>query len=614
MKTKSLLFKFLALTMAIALLSTSARAASGVLDLTFGVDGRVLANLGSSLDTGSGVALLSNGYIYLAGFADKTPIVGRYIGNGAVDTSFGVDGLVTPQTDIFSGSKIAAQADGKLLVAGVSADRFAVARYNYNGANLDTSFGVNGIAVIPSDYWGSRWTCNDIAVQPDGKIVVVGTETNQGNFINFVIARFNSNGTPDDSFVANGTLLIDKTNFPNNRYNYGRAVAIQPDGKIVMSGYMMDDDGKMQISLARLNADGSFDKTNFGTNGQGTVTAALPKFKHSAGAIALQADGKIIVAGSTENYVDNTYEDLALARFNGNGALDTTFGGTGIVITDFGAKEYGADIHLQADGKIMMVGTSSTTSASNLLLARYNQNGALDNTFGNNGKIISDLANSGAGIEIQPDGKVLAAGSADNGDAAMLRYSMSEPIVKTFKSIGAQDGWILESSEFSNAGGALNGLATTFNIGDDARDRQYRSILSFNTSSIPDTAVVSAAQLRIKRQGLVGTDPFTTHGDLLLNISNRAFNYNLALELIDFNTTVISATTQDKITADAYYWYAANLSRVNIGFVNKIGVTQFRLRFSKDDNDDLSADYMKFFSGNSIEANMPQLIVTYYVP
>ncbi len=621
MKTKFLLFKFCALTMAITLLfSTGAFAASGTLDSTFGVNGIVIADLGSASDSGSGVAVQSDGGIFLLGSAqlnpanlnDLTKIISRYNSNGTVDNSYGVGGRIFPGTQSIPGSKIAVQSDGKLIVAGSSNGSIVVARYNSNGTSLDTAFGTNGI-VIASDSGGfHRYGCSDLAIQPDGKIVVVGTETNAGNFTNIVILRLNSDGTRYDTDFFNGLIILDKTNFPNNRYNSGEAVAIQADGKIVITGDMMDDDAKIQISLARLNPNSSLDTSTFGTNGKGTVTVPLPYFRHSRGALAIQADGKIIVVGTIVNN-DNTVEDLALARFNSNGALDTTFGETGIVVTDFGAKEYGADVHPQSDGRIIVVGTSTTGDSSRLLVVRYNKNGSLDNTFGNNGKLIGDPGTSGAEIEIQSDGKMLVAGSS-NGDAALSRYDVSSPVVKTFKSVGAHDGWILESTELSNSGGTLSKFATTFNLGDDLRDRQYRSVLSFNTASIPDTAIITSARLKFKRQGLVGTDPFSTHDQLYLNISKRAFSNNLALQAEDFSAKVGAGSTQDQITAETFNWYAANLSGTNLGFISKTGVTQFRLGFSKDDNDDRSADYMRFFSGNSTDANMPKLIITYYVP
>jgi hypothetical protein len=162
-------------------------------------------------------------------------------------------------------------------------------------------------------------------------------------------------------------------------------------------------------------------------------------------------------------------------------------------------------------------------------------------------------------------------------------------------------------------GGTLNKTATTFNVGDGPKDKQYRSIISFNTSTLPDNAVIVSAQVKVKRQGIVGTDPFSTHGSLLLEIRNGLFSNNLDLRVGDF-AAAPSSGVQEMITPLTSSWYAANLSSSNLALVNKAGVTQFRLRFDRDDNDDLGADYMKFFTGEASAGNQPQLIVKYFLP
>jgi hypothetical protein len=200
----------------------------------------------------------------------------------------------------------------------------------------------------------------------------------------------------------------------------------------------------------------------------------------------------------------------------------------------------------------------------------------------------------------------------------LARYDLgstgSQPVTQTFSSLAASDGWILESSEFSNTGGTLNTLATTFNAGDDAKDRQYRGIVSFQTKSIPDNASITAVQLKIRKQGLVGVDPFTTHGNLLAEIRKGSFSNNPALQLGDFAWPASSAV-QDQFIPLTSNWYSATLKDVNLALINKIGMTQFRVRFTKDDDDDLKADYLKFFSGNAAStADWPKLIITYYMP
>jgi hypothetical protein len=205
-------------------------------------------------------------------------------------------------------------------------------------------------------------------------------------------------------------------------------------------------------------------------------------------------------------------------------------------------------------------------------------------------------------------------GSFTTGETYTINRSIPNSVTVSFKSAGAYDGWILESGENTNAGGTLDKTATTFNVGDDPKDRQYRSIVSFDTSSLPDNAVIVSAKLKIKRQGVVGTDPFGTHGALYMEIRTGSFGGGITLQTADFSAAVSMGALRDRFTTLTFTWYAASLRTSNLKLINKAGITQLRLLFSKDDNDDLSADYLKFFSGNSIDANKPQFAITYYVP
>lgn len=205
-------------------------------------------------------------------------------------------------------------------------------------------------------------------------------------------------------------------------------------------------------------------------------------------------------------------------------------------------------------------------------------------------------------------------GNFTTGEEYAFNTTNTNTISAAFKSAGGYDGWILESGENTNAGGTYDRNATTFNVGDDQRNRQYKGLLSFDTSSLPDKAVIVSVQLKIKRQGVVGTDPFGTHGPLLVEIRNGPFNNNAALQTADFSAAASPGALRDRFAILTYSWYAAQLSNANLLLINKAGVTQFRLLFSKDDNDDRGADLMKFFSGNSVDANKPELIISYYVP
>jgi len=185
-----------------------------------------------------------------------------------------------------------------------------------------------------------------------------------------------------------------------------------------------------------------------------------------------------------------------------------------------------------------------------------------------------------------------------------------------FKSSGTYDGWILESSEISGMGGTKNSSATTLRVGDDAANRQYRAILSFDTSALPETAVITSITLKFKYAGISGTNPFTTHGKLLVDICTGAFKGAPVLELGDFKATCTPGKnkllTFSKTKVDN--WYSQSFNPLDFQYLNLGGVTQFRLRFNLDDNNDFGSDYLKLYSGNALEADRPQLIIEYYVP
>lgn len=205
-------------------------------------------------------------------------------------------------------------------------------------------------------------------------------------------------------------------------------------------------------------------------------------------------------------------------------------------------------------------------------------------------------------------------GSFNNGELYTINKSVTTTRSASFKSNAANDGWILESGENTNAGGSLEKNGTTFHVGDDPKNRQYKSILSFDTSSLPDNAVIVSAQLQIKRQSIFGTDPFGTHGALTSEMRSGSFSDNATLQLDDFSTPASPKAVRDQFAPLTFTWYVAQLDNANLVLINKAGLTQFRLSFAKDDNDDRGSDYVKFFSGNSISSNQPQLIIMYYVP
>ncbi|MEK6752869.1 MAG: metallophosphoesterase [Chloroflexota bacterium] len=191
-------------------------------------------------------------------------------------------------------------------------------------------------------------------------------------------------------------------------------------------------------------------------------------------------------------------------------------------------------------------------------------------------------------------------------------YNSERP--HTFKSTAVQDGWIRESTEASNNGGTMNSSASTLNLGDDPANRQYRAILSFDTSTVPDNAVITKVTLKFKYAGVTGTLPFGTHGNLLVDVRKGAFSNSAVLQLNDFKAAASKNNVLSFTSAKVNNWYTKAFNAANFQYINLLGITQFRLRFKTDDNNDGAANFLKIYSGNAGAANRPQLVIEYYVP
>lgn len=188
-------------------------------------------------------------------------------------------------------------------------------------------------------------------------------------------------------------------------------------------------------------------------------------------------------------------------------------------------------------------------------------------------------------------------------------------IGRTFKSNGNQDGFVIESNETSGIGLIKNSTLPYFKVGDDEKKRQARSFLSFDTSALPNTAVVTYAVIKVKLDRIVGqTTIFTAFNGLKVDIRKPYFGTSLTLLSSDFKAVASRQFVGTFRSRPIAGWYSARLRTTAFPYFNQAGFTQFKLRFTKDDDNDTVADYVRFHSGNSVLANRPVLIIRYYVP
>ncbi len=473
----------------------------GSLDNTFDGDGIKQFSSISGISIGylGSVKIQSNGKIVVIGQA-TTPnydfAVIRINSDGSLDLSFDVDGLKT--IDFGSNdvpSKICLQADEKIIVTGYSGINLEIARLNSTNGSFDATFGVGGKQSTPL---GINYPdISSVKMQSDGKIIV-GTFSGSGTN-SFCLLRYQSNGILDLSFNGTGIVITDFDNNPST-YDYLYDIEVLRDNKIIAVGatynastptnaiaqYLpngnldvsfngngklsiagvggsntafnskIQNDGKVLLcfyklgyfSLARLH-----DLTNFNSN-NGKMITQIGTSADVANAIAIRPNGKIIIGGYASNAVNSTSNnDFALVGYNADGSFDYTFGNNAVVKTEFIAfsNEEIRALAIQPDGKVIAAGTVGSGAATNIVVARYAADGSgLDATFGVNGRIIIDFSGTQENVfcmALLSDGKILVAGSVVNGtntDVAIIKLT----------SLGGLDGTFGVNGRFSTNMGA----------------------------------------------------------------------------------------------------------------------------------------------------------------
>ncbi len=313
--------------------------------------------------------------------------------------------------------------------------------------SLDATFGDGGKALTSFGPPIDNESANAVAVQPDGKILAAGIHQHSGGY-DFALARYNPNGTLDGGFGGDGRVTTDFAG-----YGRANALVIRRDGKIVVAGHGVDS-SFADFALARYNPNGTLDKTFGGGDGKVTTNFGERTYEEIYG-LVLQPDGKLVAAGSTGRVSDTQlfHDDVALARYNPNGTLDSSFGGgDGKVTTDVGpGNDVATDLVLQSDGKLAAAGLSARRAGryepARFLLIRYRPDGTRDRTFGQGGIVTTGFGavDSGAyGLVLQPDGRLVAAGYADRAGSveqfALARYEADGDLDPSF---GGGDGMVM---------------------------------------------------------------------------------------------------------------------------------------------------------------------------
>ena len=402
---------------------------AGDLDLSFSGDGKTTINIASGTDESYASAIQPDQKIILVGKAvtgqNSDIALARLNTDGQLDSSFGSGGKVVSNfgSNYEYAKSVAIQSDNKIVVGGFIRNSwnydFALIRYLPEGT-LDNTFGTGGKVqtdLVYDDY------IYDIAIQQDGKILAVGYAVNISGQGDIAIVRYNSDGTLDNTFGTGGIVLTAIGSYSD----FGYCIAIQSDGKFFVSGYYVINGNNHDVFVAKYNSDGTLD-SSFGNNGLTLLDIAGGKDEIYS--IAIQQDDKIVLGGFTR--VGSNDFDLLLIRLNANGYFDTQFGNSGKIIKPISDEDdYVRSVNVQADGKIIAAGSyyyNYFNGDLDFFICRFNQDSSDDLTFGLNGTVLSPIGSSvdaAYSSLLQDDEKILVAGTSflnGNMEFAIARY------------------------------------------------------------------------------------------------------------------------------------------------------------------------------------------------
>lgn len=419
---------------------------------------------------------------------------------GDLDTSFGTGGMA--RVSFGDGADhafgLALQPDGKVVVVGyatIAGQRdFALTRFTADGT-LDLSFA--GTGKVTTAVASDNDEAKKVAVQADGKIIVCGYGKQVSGNSDFAVVRYNPDGGLDTTFGGTGRVLTPV----RNSTDLVEDLEVLPDGKIVVVGRSFDG-SKYDCAIVRYESNGGLDAT---FNSTGKAIVAFGTGDSYAYGVERQVDGKLVVVGRAFTQTDR---DIALARLNIDGTLDASFGTNGLVTTPVGdGNDYAFDVTVRADGKILVAGYATSEGNEDWTMVRYLPNGVLDQSFGVSGKVVTPLSNGNDicyGMAVQPDERIVLAGLSSNGannDIAAARYSANGVLDSTFNGSGfvttpvvgiARDVAIQKDGRIVVAGYAFDGAVNEM------------LVLRYLASEAPLVAVGAAANLSGPGATLVG--------------------------------------------------------------------------------------------------------------
>jgi uncharacterized delta-60 repeat protein len=560
---------------------------NGSLDTTFSSDGIAINDFGNnSNDYGRAVAIQPDGKILVAGTSfvsgSNQYALARYSTNGTLDPSFGTGGFVFtdvgPQTD--EAVSVLIQPDGNIVLAGHiqsgTGFDFALVRYTPTGT-LDPSFGSAGKVI--TTLTGSDEIAAGAVLQPDGKIIVAGSISVSLGY-DITLVRYTDSGAIDTSFGSSGRVITSI----GNSYDTATSIALQSDGNIIVGGGKLNPGIGNDFAALRYTSTGTLD-TTFGVGGI-VVVALSAGGPDLVNAITLQQDGRIILAGFAQV---NGNTDFAIVRLTATGNLDPTFGTGGIVFTPVGPSlDYARGVAVQPDGKIVVAGTGDfpPNYSADFAIARYTITGALDSSFGTAGIVITALSPSfenAAAVALQSDGRIVVAGNAyypvSQNDFAVAVFGPLRPDIAVAEGSALTDGGSFAfgatipglavtpvTFTITNPGAAdLSSLAAVKSGGDAADfivgNLSTTSIpvgagtATFTVTFSPNTTGIKTATIQISSNVAGTKNPFD------INLTGNALSY-----AVDSDGDGLNDASEFQMAAMGFNWQEGQTSLVNTYF------------------------------------------------